>query len=112
MCHMLVKAPIQRILRGVLEHYGAAQIRQLNLDIFSGCRVIRIITGGVGYSMHSWGVAYDGDAAHNEFRSTWSQGAFSKPIYKRWVELWYEEGAINLGLERNYDPMHFQFPRL
>lgn len=112
MCHKLVRDPITRILNATLEHYGADEIRRLNLDIFSGCRVIRIITGGVGYSMHSWGIAVDIDAANNEFRDTWASGKMDGPEYKAFVDFWYGEGAINLGKERNYDPMHFQFPGL
>lgn len=112
MCHALVKAPLQRILLGALDHYGAAELRRLNLDMFSGCRVVRIITGGVGYSMHSWGIAVDIDAANNEFRDTWESGKMDGAEYRAFVDLWYAEGAINLGRERNYDPMHFQFARL
>lgn len=112
MCHSLVKAPITRILGGALEHYGPDQLRRLNLDIFSGCRVVRRITGGTGWSMHSWGIAVDIDAANNEFKDTWASGKMDGPEYKSFVDLWYAEGAINLGRERNYDPMHFQFARL
>lgn len=112
MCHKLVKDPITRILHATLEHYGASEVRRLNLDIFSGCRVVRIITGGVGWSMHSWGIAVDIDAANNEFRDTWASGKMDGPEYKAFVDFWYGEGAINLGRERNYDPMHFQFARL
>lgn len=112
MCHILVKAHIQRILERTLAHYGLAAIRRLNLDIFSGCKVIRLVTGGVGYSMHSWGIAYDCDAAHNEFRDTWASSVMDGAEYAAFVQFWYDEGAINLGRERNYDPMHFQFARL
>lgn len=112
MCHQLVKDPITRILNAAVEHYGAPKLRKLNLDIFSGCRVIRRITGGVGYSMHSWGIAIDWDAANNQFKDTWASGKMDGAEYKFWVDLWYAEGAINLGRERNYDPMHFQFARL
>lgn len=111
-CHKLVKDPIQRILNAALDHYGAAQLRRLNLDIFSGCKVVRRITGGTGWSMHSWGIAVDIDAANNEFRDTWASGTMDSPERKRFVDLWYEEGFINLGRERNYDPMHFQAARL
>jgi hypothetical protein len=104
---------VQRILNAALDHYGATQLRKLNLDIFSGCKVVRRITGGTGWSMHSWGIAIDIDAAHNEFDEQDYEGAaFAKPVYKPWVDLWYAEGAINLGRERNYDWMHFQFARL
>jgi hypothetical protein len=111
-CHKLVKPALTRIFAGALELYGAKDLRRLNLDIFSGCRVVRRITGGTGWSMHSWGIAVDIDAANNEFRDTWASGKMDGPEYKPFVDLWYAEGAINLGRERNYDPMHFQFARL
>lgn len=112
-CHKLVAANLERILKRTVAHYGAVQLRKLNLDIFSGSRVVRIITGGVGYSMHSWGIAFDFDAANNEFdQQSWEGAAFSKAIYAPWLQFWYDEGAINLGKERNYDWMHFQFARL
>lgn len=111
-CHKLVKPAMQRIFDGALEIYGEKDLRRLNLDIFSGCRVVRRITGGSGWSMHSWGIAVDIDAANNEFRDTWASGKMDGAEYKAYVDLWYAEGAINLGRERNYDPMHFQFARL
>lgn len=112
-CHKKVRPHVERILSRTKAHYGAEQIRRLNLDIFSGSRVVRRITGGVGYSMHSWGIAFDFDAAHNEFnQQSWEGAAFAKPVYKAWLDFWYAEGAINLGRERNYDWMHAQFARL
>ena len=111
-CHKLVKPALQRIFDTALEIYGEKDLRKLNLDIFSGCRVVRRITGGSGWSMHSWGIAVDIDAANNEFRDTWASGKMDGAEYKPYVDLWYAEGAINLGRERNYDPMHFQFARL
>jgi len=109
-CHALVKDSIDRILAKTLAHYGADEIRRLNLDIFSGCRVVRRITGGSGWSMHSWGIAIDIDAANNEFRDSWKSGKMDGPEYAAFVQFWYDEGWINLGKERNYDPMHFQAP--
>lgn len=112
-CHEKVASALLRILRRTAGYYTADQLRRYNLDIFSGSRVVRRITSGVGYSMHSWGIAFDFDAAHNEFDEQASEGAaFAKPHYAKWLSFWYEEGAINLGRERDYDWMHFQFARL
>jgi hypothetical protein len=111
-CHPLVKDSLGRIYARALAHYGAAELRRLDLDIFSGCFVIRKITGGSGMSMHSLGVAVDHDAAHNEFRDTWKSGVMDSPERAAFVQLWYDEGWINLGRERNFDPMHFQAPGL
>ncbi len=112
LCHRLVKPAVERILKRTLAYYGQDKIRRYNLDIFSGCRVIRKITGGVGYSMHSWGIALDFDAAHNEFSESRATANFAEPRYQQFIDFWYDEGAINLGRERNYDFMHFQFSRL
>lgn len=112
-CHKKVAKALGRILRRTAAHYKAAEIRKLNLDIFSGSRVVRKITGGVGYSMHSWGIAFDFDAAHNQFnQQSWEGAAFAKPAYADWLRFWAQEGATNLGVARNYDWMHFQFARL
>lgn len=112
-CHKLVRPHVERVLKRTLAFYGLEKIRRYNLDIFSGSRVVRKITSGVGYSMHSWGIAFDFDAAHNEFdQQSWEGAAFSQPRYVSWLQFWYDEGAINLGKERNYDWMHFQFARL
>ncbi len=113
MCHKKVQTHLERILRRTLPHYGSTTIRKMNLDIFSGSRVVRIITGGVGHSMHSWGIAFDFDGNNNRFnQQSWEGAAFAKASYAAWLKFWYDEGAINLGKERNYDWMHFQFARL
>ena len=112
-CHEKVATHLSRILQRTEDFYGATNLRKYNLDIFSGSRVVRRVTGGVGYSMHSYGIAFDFDAAHNEFdQQSWENAAFAKSQYSPWLRFWYEEGAINLGKERNYDWMHFQFARL
>ncbi|MDQ3024171.1 MAG: hypothetical protein M3R04_07300 [bacterium] len=112
-CHRKVAAALGRILARTKAYYGADKIRRYNLDIFSGSRVVRIITGGVGYSMHSWGIAFDFDAAHNQFnQQSWEGADFAEPRFQQWIDFWYDEGAISLGRERNYDWMHFQMARL
>ena len=110
--HRKVAQSIERVLARTLEHYGAAQIKKLQLDIFSGCLNVRRITGGSGYSMHSWGIAIDFDAAHNQFAQTSRSAAFAKPVYAPFLDFWEAEGWVSLGRARNYDWMHVQAARL
>lgn len=107
-CHEKVRASVERIFRRALAHYGLAEIRRLNLDIFSGCRVVRRITSGVGWSMHSWGIAIDIDAAHNDFSWHRNKAVMDNPDRAFFVQCWLDEGWLSLGRERDYDWMHFQ----
>lgn len=111
-CHKLVKDPLERIWGRTLEWYGYAKIKELRLDRWGGCLNVRPMRGGSNYSMHAWGIAVDMDPDRNGLKTTWKNAAFSKPEYKKFIEFWYDEGFINLGVERNYDAMHFQAARL
>lgn len=111
-CHAKVEDSLKRIFQRTLDHYGATQIKKLNLDIFSGCYNYRPTTGSSSLSMHAWGVAVDIDAAHNEMDEGDNEAAFARAIYSPFLDFWEEEGWVNLGRARNYDWMHFQAARL
>jgi lysozyme family protein len=111
-CHRKVRDAAARVLARVREHYGEAKIRELRLDYYGGCLNVRRIRGGSGWSMHSWGIAFDFDPDRNQLRWDHNRAAFAKPVYKKWFEFWEEEGAISLGRARDYDWMHVQFARL
>ena len=111
-CHKLVKAPMERIWQRTLDYYGMQKIQELGINLFGGCLNVRPIRGGSTWSMHSWGIAVDIDPDRNALHTSWKDSQMSKPEYKKFVEFWYDEGAINLGKEANFDSMHFQFARL
>lgn len=111
-CHKLVKEPMERVWKRTLEYYGEKTINELRLNYFGGCLNVRKMRGGSAWSTHSWGIAIDIDPDRNELRTTWANSQMSKKEYEKFVEFWYDEGAINLGKEANYDSMHFQFCRL
>lgn len=111
-CHKKVKEPIERVFARTLEYYGFEKIQELGLDLWGGCLNVRKVRGGSNYSMHSWGIAVDMDPDNNQLKWGRDRATFAKPAYKKWFEFWYEEGAISLGIERNYDWMHTQFARL
>jgi len=111
-CHEKVKEPMERIWNRVLEYYGEDRLRELRLDRFGGCLNVRKMRGGSNYSMHSWGIAVDIDPDRNQLRWGKDRAAFAKPEYDKYWEFVYDEGAISLGKERNFDWMHFQFANL
>lgn len=111
-CHVKVKDSMERIWQKVLDAYGYEKIRELRLDQWAGCLNVRKMRGGSSWSMHSWGIAVDMDSDNNQLRWTKDRSEFAKPAYKKYWECVYSEGAISLGIERNFDWMHFQFARL
>lgn len=111
-CHELVKEPMERIWNRTLEHYGYTKIVQLRLHYFGGCLNVRRMRGGSSWSMHSWGIAVDIDPERNTLTMNAKQATLSKPVYDKFWQFVYDEGAISLGKERDYDWQHFQFAKL
>lgn len=73
------------------------------LKTFDGCWNVRKMTSGRSYSVHSWGLALDFNAASNSYGSDWS---FSDEFIKGWADHGWESGT----LWRTPDGMHFQLP--
>ena len=111
-CNRLVKEPIERIFNRTLEYYGYEKIVNLRLHYFGGCFNVRKMRGGSAWSVHSWGCAVDIDPERNDLNTPWKDAELSKPAYDKFWEFVYDEGAISLGIERNFDAMHFQFAQL
>jgi hypothetical protein len=111
-CHRLVKNTMERIWQRTFDFYGYEKIKELRLNHFGGCLNVRKMRGGSNWSMHSWGIAVDIDPDRNGLHTSWKNSQMSKPEYKKFVQFWYDEGYINLGLEADYDSMHMQAARL
>jgi len=109
--HQRVAPSVLRVLVNVLSLYGD-QVKLLGLDQYSGSLNVRKMRGGNSWSMHSWGIAIDFDAPHNELNWDHTRARFAKPEYRRFFDCWYAEGWISLGRERDYDWMHIQAARL
>lgn len=111
-CHKKVSENLERIFARTVDHYGLDEIQRLRLDLFGGCLNVRKMRGGSAWSIHSWGCAVDIDPEHNQLKFKRAQATLDNPEYDPFWRFVYDEGAIGLGRERDYDWMHFQFARL
>ena len=107
-CHKLVAQNFTNVFNDLLAHYGLAKIQELGIDLFGGCFAFRAMRGGSDYSRHSWGIAIDLDPERNQLKETSKTARFARPEYKPMIDIFYKHGFINLGVEKNYDWMHFE----
>ena len=107
-CHHLVAEQFTKIFNDLLKHYGYAKIVELGIDIFGGCFNYRKMRRGRSWSTHAWAIAIDLDPKRNKLRETSTTARFARPEYKAMIDIFYKHGFESLGLEKNYDWMHFQ----
>lgn len=113
-CNARCRESLERIFARTLDHYGSlGEIQKLRLDLFGGCLNVRKQRGSAtAWSIHSWGAAVDIDPSHNPLKAKRAQATLDNPEYDPFWRFVYDEGAIGLGRERDYDWMHFQFALL
>ena len=107
-CHKLVADKFLAVFNDLLKHYGYEKIVELGIDLFGGCFNFRKMRGGSDWSTHSWGVAIDLDPSRNLLKETSRTARFARPEYKPMINIFYKHGFISLGVEKNYDWMHFE----
>jgi hypothetical protein len=108
MCHRLVADKFKAVFNDLLIHYGYNKIRELGIDLFGGCFNYRKKRAGSAWSMHAWGLAIDLDPDRNKLRETSATARFARPEYKPMIDIFYSHGFISLGVEKNFDWMHFE----
>lgn len=108
-CHKLIKEPLKAVFNDLLAHYGLSELQRLGIDLFGGCVNIRLQRGSkTKWSRHAWGIAIDLDPARNTLKESSKTARFARPEYKAMIDIFYRYGFINLGVEKNYDWMHFE----
>ena len=107
-CHKLLADKFTAVFNDLLIHYGYEKIKELGIDLYGGCFNYRNKRGGSSMSMHSWGIAIDLDPSRNQLKETSSTARFARPEYKPMIDIFYSHGFISLGIEKNYDWMHFE----
>lgn len=107
-CHKLVAAKFEAVFKDLLETYGLTRIKELGIDLFGGCFNFRKMRNGYAWSKHSWGIAIDLDPARNTLKETRATARFARPEYQPMIDIFYKHGFISLGIECNFDWMHFE----
>lgn len=108
MCHKKVAESLYTALENVAFLYTEEEIVKHGFNLFGGCLNVRKIRGGNRWSTHSWGIAIDIDPARNGLHLPWNRAYLGKPQCRDFVDCFKQEGWYSLGLEKNYDAMHFQ----
>ena len=107
-CHKLVAGNFKGVFNDLLAHYGYEEIKRLGIDLFGGCFNYRKMRGGYAWSTHSWGIAIDLDPARNKLKETKRTARFARPEYKPMIDIFYKWGFESLGIEKDFDWMHYQ----
>lgn len=107
-CNKLLADNFINVFKDLLNHYGLEKIQELGIDLYGGCFNFRQMRGGSDYSRHSWGIAIDLDPERNQLKETKKTARFARPEYKAMIDIFYKNGFVSLGVEKNYDWMHFE----
>lgn len=107
-CHQLIAPNLSEVFKQLLATYGLPELQRSGIDLFGGCYNFRKMRGGNRWSRHSWAIAIDLDPARNGVKTKKPKAQFSKPEYKKMIEIFYANGFFSLGVEKNYDWMHFE----
>lgn len=108
-CHKLIHDRLLAVYNDLLKHYGYEKIVELGIDLYGGCFNYRLMRGSTKMlSKHSWGIAVDHDPDRNLLHETAKTARFARPEYKPMHDIWYKHGFCNLGIEKNYDFMHYE----
>lgn len=107
-CHKLIADKLINVFNELLSSYGLSELQRLGIDLYGGCYNYRKMRGGNDWSRHSWGIAIDLDPERNQLKQTSKTAQFAKPEYKKMIDIFYKNGFVGLGREKNYDWMHFE----
>ena len=107
-CHKLIAPNLKAVFTDLLAHYGYDKIKELGIDLYGGCFNYRKMRGGSALSKHAFGIAIDLDPARNTLKETKKTARFARPEYKPMIDIFYKHGFIGLGIEKDYDWMHWE----
>ncbi len=111
--HPKIVGRVQNIFQEALDYYGIEGIKANHLDVYNGCYNRRPVNTGSesnngSWSIHSWGIALDMDAANNPYTPT-GNDPLAKSSASHFWDIVEKHGARSLGRDCGKDWMHFQF---
>lgn len=107
--HKLVADRLSAALNDIINHYGDdIETVAPGACVYDGSYNFRKTTGASSYSIHSWGIALDFDAAKNTMKMSAPQARLSQDVYKPFIDILEHHGFMSLGQRGNYDWQHFQ----
>lgn len=110
--HKLCADNFTNLFKDLLAHYGLPELQKLGIDLFGGTYNMRLMRGSkTRWSRHSWAIAIDLDPARNQLKWDKTKAQFAKPEYKDMVDIFYKNGFVGYGPEKNYDWMHFEISK-
>lgn len=107
-CHKLEADNLLAIFNDLLTTYGVEELTRLKINQYGGCYNFRKMRNGTEWSVHSWGIAIDLDPTDNALNMHADKAIFDNPEYANMIAIFYKHGWYSLGVEKNYDWMHFQ----
>lgn len=108
-CHKLIAPQLTEVFKTLLVQYGYDRLKELGIDLFGGCVNVRLQRGSkTKWSRHAWGIAIDLDPARNTLKESKKTARFARPEYKLMIDIFYANGFIGYGPEKDYDWMHFE----
>jgi hypothetical protein len=107
-CNKLIVNNFSAVFENLLSTYGYSELVHLGIDLYGGCFNYRKMRGGNDWSTHSWGIAIDLDPSRNQLKEDATTARFAHPEYKPMIDIFYKNEFISLGVEKDYDWMHYQ----
>lgn len=108
-CHEDAAEAFTNVFETLLKHYGLKNLQDLGIDLFGGCVNVRTMRGSkTRWSRHAFGIAIDLDPARNGLRVKKPIAQFSKLEYQPMIDIFYQNGFISYGREKDFDWMHFE----
>jgi len=110
--HKLCADNFTNLFKDLLAHYGLPELQKLGIDLCGGTYNMRLMRGSkTRWSRHSWAIAIDLDPARNQLKWDKTKAQFAKPEYKAMVDIFYKNGFVGYGPEKDYDWMHFEISK-
>jgi hypothetical protein len=108
-CHELLVNDFTNVFEQLLNHYGLVNLQKLNIDLFGGCFNFRLMRGSkTKWSRHAWSIAIDLAPQYNQLKWGKDKALFAKSEYKPLMDIFYQNGFINYGIEKGFDYQHFE----